>query len=106
MRLGLIRPKAVARAPGICAGAMLVQTALNDAQENAQRCVELRPITLQKIAQPFGHRQHPLAHRQTREDMVGHAPGVARWEDSTAFAGEGEKEFVTTIILFRAVDAS
>ena len=38
-------------------GALRVRTDLKDAQENAQRGVERRSFTLQKIAQPFGHRR-------------------------------------------------
>jgi len=41
-------------------------------------------LALQDVAQPLGHREHPLAHRQGREDVInrmrggfGHAPGAA-----------------------------
>ena len=50
------------------------------------------------------HGQHPLAHRQAREDVVGevcrrlhHAPRVARVAHATAFAGEDHDVVVATI---------
>jgi hypothetical protein len=62
-----------------------LQGLLNDAQEDAQHQAQHCPIALHVVAQPLGHRQHPLAHRQAGEDMVGevrrrlsHAPGIAR----------------------------
>ena len=33
--------------------------------------VQNRAIALHKVAQPLRHRQHPLAHRQARENIVG-----------------------------------
>lgn len=49
--------------------AVLVQALLDDPQDNAQRRVECRPISLPKVVQSLWDRQHPLAHRQTREDV-------------------------------------
>jgi len=76
--------------------AVLVQALLDGPQDNAQRRVECRPSSLQKVAQSLWDRQRPLAHRQTREDVVsqvrcrlGHAPRVTRRAHITAFAGEG-----------------
>ena len=53
----------------------------NDVQDGAER---LR-LALQVPAQPLGHREHPLAYRQRRKDMIGqvrgalrHAPRIAR----------------------------
>ena len=86
-------------------GAEGLQALFNDAQENAQHHVQSCPVTLHEVAQPFGHRQHPLAHRQAREDVVRqvcrrlhHAPGVARGADATAFAGIGHEVVVSTVI--------
>jgi len=50
---------------------------LHHAQENAQGGVECSPVTLQKIAQTLGYRQHPLAH------------GRAALEDHGDFAAHG-----------------
>jgi hypothetical protein len=40
---------------------------------------------VQEVAQALGHRQHPLPHRQSWQDVIGemgrgrhHAPGIAR----------------------------
>jgi len=53
----------------------------DDAQEDAQHHAQRGPVALHEVTQPFGHRQHPLAHRQAGEDVVaqvrrrlGHAP--------------------------------
>jgi hypothetical protein len=65
----------------------------HDAQENAQRQRLDRGIVLQVITQPLGNRQHPLADRQSRKDVVGqmgggfnHSPRVASGTDTTALA--------------------
>jgi hypothetical protein len=54
-------------------------------------------LALQEVAQPLGHREHPLAHRQGREDVIdkmrggfGHAPGAAGGADAAPLAGEGQ----------------
>ena len=51
------------------------------------------------------YRQHPLAHRQAREDVIGemcrrlhHAPGVARGAHAPAFAEKGYEEVVSAVI--------
>ena len=92
------------------AGAMGLQTLLNHTQENAQcglQCalVALQVVALQVVAQAFGDRQHPLAHRQMGKYVVaqmggglGHAPGVARWADTAAFAGEGHQVVMPAVI--------
>ena len=79
----------------------------NHPQKNTQHHVQYRPIALHEVAQALGHRQHPLAHRQAREDVIcevrrrlHHAPGVARGADTPAFAGEGHK------VVVRAVSAA
>ena len=48
--------------------AMRLQALHHNAQEDAQRSVECGLVALQVLAQPLGHGQHPLAHRQARED--------------------------------------
>jgi hypothetical protein len=45
-------------------GAMPVHALLNNPQKNVQRRVRCRPIALHEVAQPLGHRRHPLAHRK------------------------------------------
>ena len=59
---------------------------------------------LQEVAQALGHRQHPLAHRQRREDLVdqmggrlGHAPRVAGGTHAAAFAGKRDQEIVPAL---------
>lgn len=68
------------------------QGLLHDAQENAQRQRLDRRIVLQVITQPLGNRQHPLADRQPRKNVLGqmasgfdHSPGVASGTDTTTF---------------------
>ena len=51
-------------------GAVSLQALRNDPQEDAQHQVEHRSITLHKVAQPLGHREHPLAHRQAGKNMI------------------------------------
>ena len=86
-------------------GAVGLQSLRDDPQEDAQHHVEHCPVTLHEVAQPLWHRQHPLAHRQTRKDVIRHvrrrlhhAPGVARGADTPAFAGIGDKVVETTIV--------
>jgi hypothetical protein len=86
-------------------GAVGLQSMRNDAQENAQHHVEHRPVALHVVAQPLGHRQHPLAHRQPGEDVVRqvcrrlhHAPGIARRAHAQSFAGIGHEVVVPAVI--------
>jgi hypothetical protein len=79
-------------------GAVGLQALRNDPQEDAQHHVEHCPVTLHEIAQSLRHREHPLAHRQTGEDVVAevrrrlhHAPCVARGAHAPAFAGIGPR---------------
>jgi hypothetical protein len=81
--------------PGIGARrrAGAAQGLFHDAQENAQRQRLDRGIVVQVITQPHGNRQHPLADRQSRTNVVGqvgggfdHPPGVASGTDTTALA--------------------
>jgi hypothetical protein len=102
------RPKAVDEGhradPGIGARsrAGAAQDLFDDAQENPQRQRLDRRIVLQVITQPLGNRQHPLADRQSRKNVVGqkgggfdHSPGVASGTDTTALARPGDEEIVT-----------
>jgi hypothetical protein len=43
--------------------AMLAQAAFHHGQKNAQHCALQGRVALKEVAQPFGHRQHPLPHR-------------------------------------------
>ena len=52
-------------------GAVGVQVLRNDPQEDAQHHIEQWPVALHEVAQPLGHGEHPLAHRQAGEDVVG-----------------------------------
>jgi hypothetical protein len=86
-------------------GAVGLQSLRNHPQEDAQHHVEHCPITLHEVAQPLGHREHPLAHRQPEENMIAevcrslhHAPGVARGADAPAFAGIGQEVVVPAVI--------
>jgi len=79
------RPEAGLRA-GVAA---LAQMGLDDAQQEVQHGAERPRLALRLIstrpAQPFGHREDPLAHRQRRDDVIDqvrrslrYPPGVAR----------------------------
>jgi hypothetical protein len=77
--------------------ALAQQALLDDPQKDAQRTVQRRPIALHEVTQPLGHRQHPLAHRQVRKNMVHqvrrrllHAPRVARGADWLELKFEAE----------------
>jgi hypothetical protein len=79
------------------------QVLLHRPQDQAQRSTLEIGIALQEVAQPPGHRQDPLAHRQRRQDVIGqmrrgrhHAPGVARWAPPPALARERDQEVVPT----------
>jgi hypothetical protein len=76
----------------------------HDAQENAQRQRFDRRIVFEVITQPLRNRQHPLADRQSRENVVGqmgggfdHSPGVASGTDTTALARPGNEKIVTAL---------
>ena len=53
-------------------GAVGLQALRDDQQKNHQHHVECHPLALPKVAQPLRNRQHPLAHRQAREDVIAH----------------------------------
>ncbi len=80
------------------------QGLFHDAQENAQRQHFDRRIVLQVVAQPLRNRQHPLADRQSRKNVVDqmscsfdHPPGVASGTDTTALARPGNEKIVTAL---------
>ncbi len=82
-----------------------LQSLRDDPQKNPQHHVQRCPIPLHEIAQPFGHRQNPLAHRQAPKNMIAqvcrclhHAPGVAQGEHAPAIAGDGHKVVVSAIV--------
>ena len=61
-------------------------------------------IALQGVAQAFRHRQYPLPHRQTREDVVGqmaggfdHAPGVTGGTESATLARIRDEKIVAAL---------
>ena len=69
-----------------------------------QHHIQHGPITLHKVSQALGHGQHPLAHRQARENVVcemrrrlHHASRVARGAYASAFAGEGHEVVVRAV---------
>jgi hypothetical protein len=62
------------------------------------------PPTLKEVESPFGHGEHPLPHRQRRENVIvqarrcfGHAPRVAGGAHASTFAGIGDQEIVVTL---------
>ena len=82
-----------------------LQALRNDPQEDAQHHVEHSPVTLHEVAQSLRDGEHPLAHRQTRKEVIGevgrrlhHAPRVARGADATALAGIGHEVVVPAVI--------
>jgi hypothetical protein len=89
-----------------CAGAgtVLPQYPLDGGQKNVQRGVQHPRIAFQGIAQSLGHREHPLAHRQARDDVVSemgggldHAPGRAGGADTTTLAGVCDEEVMSAV---------
>jgi hypothetical protein len=83
-------------------GRASAQMGLDHPQEDVQHGRDRLWLTFQVPAQPLGYRQHPLAHRQGREDPIdqvggglGHAPSVARGADAAPLAGEGHQEIVS-----------
>ncbi len=81
-----------------------LQALRNDPQKNTQHHAQRCPIALHVVPQLLGDRQHPLAHRQAREDVVGevcrclgHAPRVAGGAHASALAGEGHQEVVPAV---------
>ena len=85
--------------------AALAQALLHRTEEDVQRQGLHGRIVLQEVAQALGHRQHPLAHRQPRHDVIGemrcgldHAPGVAGRAHAAPLAREGDQEVVLTLL--------
>jgi len=52
------------------AGAAGAQASLDGIEQDAQSAVERLAVVLEMIAQTLGHGEHPLAHRQTGQDMI------------------------------------
>ena len=77
-----------------------------------QRPVRL-PSTLKEAAQPLWHGEHPLAHRERRENVIdqvrgsfGHAPRVAGGAHTTVLAGVDVQEIVLALVAVAAVRRS
>lgn len=58
-----------------------------------------------EVAQPSGHGEYPLAHRQRRENVIdqvrrcfGHAPSVSRGAHATTLAGVCDQEIVLALV--------
>jgi hypothetical protein len=71
------------------------------------------PPTLKEVVQPFGHGEHPLPHRQRRENVIdqarrcfGHAPRVAGGARASTSAGIGDQEIVLTLVTVSASEAA
>ena len=78
---------------------------LDGIEEDAQHAVPRLTLVLEMIAQTLGHGAHPLAHRQTGQDMIHkvggglcHAPGVTRGADAAALAGEGDEQIMAALV--------
>ena len=61
-------------------------------------------VAVQEVTESLRHREHPLAHRQPRDDVIGemsggldHAPGVTRRAHAAPLAGEGNEEVVPAL---------
>jgi len=94
-------------------GNSLAQDLLDHAQEDRQYGCDRSPVVPKEITQPLGQRQHPLAHRQRREDMIDqvggglrHAPGCARRAYRAPFAGKSDQEVVTALRAPRPCEAT
>ncbi len=81
---------------------------LDGIKDDAQCAVKGFAVVLEVVAQPLGQGQHPLAHRQAGQDMVGqmrgglhHAPGVAGGADAAPFAGEGDEKVMAAVVAAR-----
>ena len=77
-----------------------------------QHRAERLGVAVQEVAQALRDRQHPLAHRQRREDLVdqmrrrlGHAPGVAGRTYPAAFARKRDQEIVSALLAASAGEA-
>ena len=94
------RPEACVRTRA----AALDQMRLDDTQKDSQDSAEGLRLALQVPAQPFWHREDPLAHRQRRDDVIdqmrrgfGHAPGVARRTQPAPLAREGDQKVIPAV---------
>lgn len=62
---------------------MFAQAGFHHGEKNAPHRALQGRVALKEVAPPLGRRQHPLPHRQARDDVVGemgggfdHAPGI------------------------------
>ena len=49
---------------------MFAQAAFHLGHKNAQHRALQSRVALNKVAQPFGHGEHPLPHRERRKDVI------------------------------------
>jgi hypothetical protein len=85
-------------------GSAPAQALLHRTEEDVQRQSLYGRVALQVVAQALRHRQHPLAHRQPRHDVVrqmggglDHAPRVAGRTHAPALTRVGDEEVVTAL---------
>ena len=90
---------------GGASGVVFAQAAFHHREESAQHRALQGRAALKQGAQPFGHGEYPLPHRQRRKDVIdqvrrcfGHAPGVARGAHATTFAGVRDQKIVLTLV--------
>ena len=93
-------------------GTLFAQAAFHHGQENAQHRALQGRIALKEVAQPLGHGEHPLPHRQRRKDVIDqvrrgfrHAPRIAGWTHATTFTGVGDQEIVLTLVAVSSGEA-
>ena len=77
---------------------------LDDPQQDVQHRTDRLGIASQEVAQALRDRQHPLTHRQPRENLVhqmcrhlAHAPCVARGAHRTGLAGKRDQKIVPAL---------
>jgi hypothetical protein len=80
------------------------QMGLDDGQEDSQDGAEGLRFALQIPAQRLRHREHPLTHRQRRDDVIDqvrgglrHAPGVAGRTQPAALARKRNEKTMPTV---------
>jgi len=85
-------------------GTVLSQMGLDHAQEDVQHGTSRHGLALQEVTQALGHREHPLAHRQGREDVIHqmrrglrHATGVARGAQPAPLTRERNEKILPTV---------
>ena len=89
----------------VCAGARAAQGGADRAQEDLEDGAGEVRVALKEGAEPLGQGQHPLAHREMRQDVVGHVGGdlchataVAGGADAAALAGERDQALMAAVL--------